>query len=218
MAVIHDETLRPNSGGSWVVRKGQRIRVEFSTVVDFVVFNLHTLTERFDQARTKANQSKIFLTNGDRLYSKLNGILMTIVEDMFKGTHDLQYGMCSKWSFDEWWRRREEPGFKALFERKGVKSREDLPPWGCYENIMTAVQNYPIVPLDIPSPLNIGQYMQIDAKTGMMSHAWVDHIPEPGTHLDLRAEMDCLCAASADPGMGKAGRPGQPVRVQVFDS
>ena len=34
-----------------------------------------------------------------------------------------------------------------------MTSREDLPLWGCYENIMTALQNYPIMPLDIPAPV-----------------------------------------------------------------
>jgi uncharacterized protein YcgI (DUF1989 family) len=221
MAVIHDETVRVNSGAAWVVRKGQRIRVNFDTVMDFVVFNLDNLTERFDQARTKANQSKIWVTRGDVLYSKINTVMMTIVEDTYqgKGKHDLQYGMCSKWSFDEWWRRREEPRFREWFARGGVARREDLPLWGCYENLMTALQNYPITPLDIPAPLNIGQSMDIDAKTGIMTHAWADRDrPDPGTYIDLRAEMDCLCAGSADPGMGKVGRAGQPVRVQIFDS
>ena len=29
---------------------------------------------------------------------------------------------------------------------------------------MTALQNYPIIPLDIPAPLNIGQHMELDEK------------------------------------------------------
>jgi uncharacterized protein YcgI (DUF1989 family) len=71
------------------MEKGQRVRISFQSIVDFVVFNRDNLSERFDQARTKANQGKIYLTTGDRLLSKLNTTMMTIVDDTFKGTHDL---------------------------------------------------------------------------------------------------------------------------------
>lgn len=220
MAVLHDEVVRVNSGGAWVVMKGQRIRINYESVMDFVVFNLHNLNERFDQARTKANQGKIYISTGDRLYSKLNHVMMTIVADTYKGHHDLQYGMCSKRSFDEWWERRKEPQFKDWFKERGVTKREDLPLWGCYENIMNALQDYPIMPLDIPAPFNIGQSMDIEPTTGKFIFAGLDRdIPEPGTYIELRAEMDCLCAGSNDPGLGKlAGKYcAKPIRVQIFD-
>ena len=76
MKVIFQETMRVNSGKSWIVRKGQRIRINFESIMDFVVFDLHNLHDRFDQARTKANQGKIYISTGDRLYSKLNTVLM----------------------------------------------------------------------------------------------------------------------------------------------
>jgi ornithine cyclodeaminase/alanine dehydrogenase-like protein (mu-crystallin family) len=43
------------------------------TIVDFVVFDHANLRERFDQARTKANQDKIFITRADYLFSKSTG-------------------------------------------------------------------------------------------------------------------------------------------------
>jgi uncharacterized protein len=225
MNVLHDETLRVNSGGSWKVMKGQRIRITFQSVVDFVVFNLDNLSERFDQARTKANQGKIYVTTGDMLMSKLNNSLMTIVEDTFKGTHDLQYGMCSACSYTMRWNKRDKSPWKELFAEAGVTEREDLPLWGCFENIMTALQNYPIIPLDIPAPFNIGQHMTIDPATGKMTSAYRrdNHhsMFNPAPHIDLRADMNCLCAASCDPGAGKLGAfrgfYAKPVHVQIFD-
>lgn len=197
--------------------KGQRVRIIFESIVDFVVFNLDNLSERFDQARTKANLGKIYISTGDVLYSKLNHVMMTIVEDTYKGHHDLQYGMCSGRSYDEWWKRRNEPQFKDWFKEKGVTKREDLPLWGCYENIMNALQNYPSLPLDIPSPFNIGQSMDIEPATGKLIWALLDRdIPEPGTYIDLRAEMNCLCAVSNCPCMGKLGYA-KPARIQIFD-
>ena len=225
MKLLHEETIRVNSGSSWKLMKGQRIRITFQSIVDFVVFNLDNLSERFDQARTKANQGKIYVTTGDILVSKLNNTMMTIVEDTFQGNHDLQYGMCSACSYTTRWNSRNRAPWKELFADAGVTSREDLPLWGCYENIMTALQNYPIMPLDIPAPLNIGQHMGINGEPGVMTwaalydnHTWLF---DPVPHIDLRAEMDCLCAASCDPGTGKLGAArgfySKPVKVQIFD-
>src|ERR1700737_5167245 len=98
MQALHDRTLRVNSGHAGEMKKGQRVRITFQSIVDFVVLNLNNLQERFDQARTKANQGKIYLSTGDQLLAKTNTPMMTIVENTFKGTHDLQNGMCSKCS------------------------------------------------------------------------------------------------------------------------
>lgn len=216
MAIIHDEVMPVNTGSSWVVRKGQRIRIIFQSVMDFVVFDYDNFYERFDQARTKANQSKIFLSPGDVLYSKLNRVMMTITADTYKLHHDLQYGMCSKYSYDNWWGKRNEPQFREWFKEKGVTKREDLPLWGCYEDIMMALQNYPILPVDIPSPLNIGMGMEINPKTGQLIFAYTkQEPPELGTHIEFRAEMDCLCAGSCCPQHGKLGWAA-PIRVQLF--
>ena len=72
MALLHDELMRVNSVSLCVVMKGQRISIIFESIMDFVVFNLDNLNERFDQARTKANQGKVYISTGDVLYSKLN--------------------------------------------------------------------------------------------------------------------------------------------------
>lgn len=144
--------------------------------------------------------------------------MMTIVEDTYKGHHDLQYGMCSGKSFDDWWARRDQPPWKEWFAQKGVTRREDLPLWGCYENITNSLQNYPILPLDIPAPFNIGQSVDIEPTTGKMINAWHDRdIPDPGTYIDLRAEMDCLCAASVGPAMGKLFGRAKPATIIIFD-
>src|SRR5512147_2823117 len=97
MYVLTSQVVPKNSGAAFKVLKGQRIRIAGRSIVDFVAFNLRDLTERFDQARTKTNQVKIFVSTGDLLYSKRNNPMLTIVEDTFAaGRHDLQKGMCSR--------------------------------------------------------------------------------------------------------------------------
>jgi len=211
MAVLESVVVQKNSGRSFVVKKGQTFRVAGSTVVDFVAFNLHNLRERFDQARTKTNQVKIFISTGDQLFSKLNNPLLTIVEDTFKeGKHDLQKGMCSK--------KRFELVAKGLAQRKfaeGVdlnpQRPEDIPDHGCWENLIDALKDWDVPPEDIPSPLNLWQTMKIDPETGAMLDTMVR--PKTEAYVDFRAEMDCLVAVSACPQSGR----GEAIRVEIFD-
>jgi uncharacterized protein YcgI (DUF1989 family) len=211
MAVLETRMVAKNSGVAVEVEKGQRLRIAGKSIVDFVAFNLHDLNERFDQARTKTNQVKIFLSTGDVLYSKRNNPMLTIVEDTFKeGRHDLQKGMCSRKRFE----MVAQGTAKRVFV-EGVdinpKSAEEIPDHGCWENLSAAVKRWDISPDDIPSPFNIFQCMRIDPETGIMYDTMIR--PKDEGHVDFRAEMDCLVAVSACPESGR----GQGIRVEIFD-
>ena len=211
MALLQSEVVPKNSGKAFAVKKGQRLRVAGRTVVDFVAFNLRDVRERFDQARTKTNQAKIFISSGDQLVSKLNNPLLTIVEDTFtEGTHDLQKGMCSK--------KRFELVAKGVAKRvfaEGVDMNpqrpEEIPDHGCWENLSEALKPWNIPPEDIPSPFNIFQTMRIDPDTGAMLDTMIR--PKQEAHVDFRAEMDCLVGVSACPQSGR----GEAIRVEIFD-
>lgn len=218
--MLQDQIVPWNTGASFIVKKGQRIRVIAESTVDFVVFNADNLYERFDQARTilphaGAGKEKIYISTGDGLYSKLLNRMMTIVEDTYKGHHDLQHGLCCRFRKDDQWARRDEPAIKALFEKHGVTKRDDLSYHGCWENLSNVLQNYPILPLDIPSPLGLFTSVEVGPDGRMIDRRDRDR-PEPGkpAHVDLKAEMNCLVALSACPEHVMGGKA---VRVQVFD-
>lgn len=199
--VIEEVLIPANSARAFVVNRGQVIRVitpKGGTVGDFVAFNAANLKERFDQARTKANQGKIFLTTGDSLISKFSNVMFTIVEDTYK-THDLQYGMCSKWIFDNVTSTQE------LCRKLG----RPLPTRGCWENLTDALQPWNIPKEDIPSPFNIFQTVKIDGQTGQMENLPVE--TKSGDYIDLRAEMDCVAAISVSPIFG------QPLQIQILE-
>jgi uncharacterized protein YcgI (DUF1989 family) len=207
--VLQSETVPKNSGRAYTVRKGQRVRIAGRSIVDFVAFNLHDLNERFDQARTKTNQAKIFISTGDVLFSKRNNPMLTILEDTFKeGRHDLQKGMCSRKRFE-----MVAAGAAKRIFAEGVdlnpKKTEDIPDHGCWENLSAAVKPWNIVADDVPSPFNIFQCMRIDPDTGIMYDTMIR--PHGEAHVDFKAEMDCLVALSACPESGR----GQPVRVEI---
>ena len=212
MKAILNEVVPKNSGKAFVVKKGQRIRVEGKSIVDFVAFNLHDLKERFDQARTKTNQAKVFISTGDHLYSKSNNIILTIMADTFKeGRHDLQKGMCS--------RKRFEMVAQGLARRDFVggvdpnpKTEAEIPDHGCWENLTAALEPWAVAPEDIPSPFNIFQTMTIDPDSGKMLDTFVR--PKEGAYVEFEAAMDCLVALSACPESGR----GQAVKVQIFNT
>ena len=98
---VLEAAIPRNSGWASSLSKGQVLRVIGTSIADFVAFNQNDLTERFDQARTKVYNRKIFISTGDVLMSKSNHPLLIILEDTYKaGTHDLQHGMCSRSRFE----------------------------------------------------------------------------------------------------------------------
>lgn len=206
---VGENIIRNNTGMAFIVKKGRIIRVAGESTADFVVFNLNDVNERFDQARTKVDQGKIYVSTGDALISKLNNVMMTIVEDTYEGAHDLQKGMCST-SFYEKWGDKIFEIYGATWKKLGRK-REAAPDHGCWENLTAALRPWNVRPEDIPSPLNIFQTMVINAKTGAMRYATIR--PVPGTHMDLRAEMDCLVGISACPEGGR----GKDLKVSVYE-
>lgn len=206
MKKLREETVPSNTGWTAELKKGEVIRIDAMTTVDFVAFSLQNLRERFDQARTKVYNMKIFISTGDKLMSRSNQHLMTIIEDTYReGTHDLQKGMCSGYRFQL---ARQEGRLREYYHRD-----VEIPDHGCWENLSQALKPYGIPPEDIPSPFNLYQTMKIDGATGRMEHTTIR--PKPGTYVDLKAEMDLLIALSACPDLPVGGKP---VRVTIYEA
>ncbi len=205
--MIADDLIPARQGGAWLVNRGQHIRVidtEGGQICDFVCFNADKLAERFSQARTKANQGKFTITTGDHLYSRDNNVMLTIVEDTYRD-HDLQWGMCSAWVFENV--RRKYHGMAETFSVGGPLG---LPPFGCYEVLQKALAPWAISPDNIPDPFNIFQTMDIQMAQRRL--AIVNGRSKPGDYVEMVAEMDTFCAASACPSTGR------PLRVQVYET
>ena len=208
MKKIKEETVPYNTGWAADLKKGQVLRITATTTVDFVCFRRENLEERFDQARTKVYNMKIFITTGDKLMGRNNQHMMTIIENTNReGTHDLQKGMCSGYRFQL---AKQEGKLKAYYHRD--YQDEEIPDHGCYENLSRALAAYGIVPEDIPNPFNLNQHMKIDGATGRMDHTTVR--AKPGSYVELRAEMNLLAALSACPDMPVGGKP---VDIMIYE-
>jgi len=205
MKTIIEAHVPHNTGWAGEMKKGQVIRIGATTTVDLVFFKLQNLRERFDQARTKVYNMKLFVTTGDKLMGRNNQHMMTILADGFtEGTHDLQKGMCSGYRFQL---AKQEGRLGEYYPRQ----ISEIPDHGCYENLSKVLAPYGFIPEDIPSPLNLNQHMKIDGVTGKMEHTQVR--PQPGNYMDIRAEMDLLVAFSACPDLPVGGKP---VDVKIY--
>ena len=201
MKKVKEEHVPYNTGWAGELKKGQVMRILATTTVDFVCLRRENLRERFDQARTKVYNGKIFLTTGDKLMGRNNQHMLTIIENTHQdGTHDLQKGMCSGYRFQ----LAKKEGRLREYYHRDFKD-EEIPDHGCYENLSRVLAPHGIAPEDIPNPFNLNQHMIIDGKTGVMEHTTVR--AKPGSYVDLRAEMDLLVALSACPDMPVGGQP-----------
>jgi len=206
MEKINEVHVLHNIGWAGELKQDQVIRISATTTVDFVCLRRQNLRERFDQARTKVYNMKLFITTGDKLMGRNNQHMMTILADGFKeGTHDLQKGMCSGYRFQL---AKQEGRLGEYYPRQ----ISEIPDHGCYENLSRALAPFGIIPEDIPSPFNLNQHMKIDGVTGRMEHTQVR--PRPGNYMELRAEMDLLVALSACPDLPVGG---QPVDVLIYE-
>ena len=206
--VLWERQLPRNTGFTFDVKAGQSVRITSQTIIDFVCFNRDNLRERFDQARTKANQRKIFISTGDQLISKLNNTMMTILADTFEGHHDLEEGMCSR-------KRHELAAAKGIWEKTYGRPVSEMPPRGCTENLGGVLAPYGIAIEDVPSPFNIFQHMIINPDTGELAHSHLRPKP-PGAYVTLRAEMDLLAALSTCPDLPAGGNTG--ATLALFDA
>ena len=208
MRTIADVELAANSGWAGAVGKGEVVRITAMTGVGVVAFNAGDLTERFDQARTKVYNMRIWMSEGEQMFTKLNNPMMTMIADGFagEGRHDLQYGMTSR----EVLRIAAETGQPTRWAH--LEGRV-VPDHGCLENFVEALRPWGIAASDVPMPLNLFQHAEIDTATGAIMPTRLR--PEKPVAVDLRAEMDLVVGISACLDF-EAPASGAPVRISLL--
>ena len=95
--VIEDVTVQPAEHWARVVPQGSRVRfidLEGKQAIDFLAYNAHDPSERYNAADTMKYAGTIFLTKGHGIYTDMGRKLFTIVEDTC-GRHDTIGGCCS---------------------------------------------------------------------------------------------------------------------------
>lgn len=199
-----DSFLVPKATGrALVVPKGHVLRItqpEGPQVVDLDAFNADNPREYLGSAVTRREEG-IHVSVGNRIWScpPWERHMFSIVADTVKhepspsGTrsHDFFMGRCSRSS------RKQRYG-------------SDTP--GCQEILAAAVESFGLTSDYVHDPFNVFMKTGMDAKGKAF---WEESDAAKGDYIDLRAEMACIVAISACPGMS-SGKGKNPVGIEIY--
>jgi|SRR5882724_4620601 len=161
------------------VRRGQRVKVINSKgqqVVDTWAFNAEDLGEFMSMEHSRIAIGHIIPAVGDALVTNRRRPILTLVEDTSGGIHDTLFAACDRWRY----------------ELLGCTEYHD----NCTDNLWAALGELGVAPQETPAPLNL--FMNIPVIDGNRVEIRPP-VSTPGSHVTLRAEMDCILAFSACP-------------------
>jgi hypothetical protein len=145
-------------------------------VVDTWAFAAADIREFMSMEHTRIYISRIIPNVGDPLVTNRRRPILTLAEDTSGGIHDTLVAACDRWRY----------------ELLGCVGYHD----NCTDNLAAGLAELGLTPPETPSPLNL--FMNIPVIDGNA----IDVLPPistPGSHVTLRAEIDCIVAFSACP-------------------
>lgn len=188
--------IPPQSGAGFRLRKGEVLRVidpDGEQVSDLFAFRDGEPACSLSSGRTIDYAGKIYLTRGDVLWSNDSRPMFTILEDDV-GRHDFLLTPCS------------QEMFEILYRHQGHHP-------SCFENLCHAFEPYGIRPEQISTTFNI--FMRVDvAADGAV--AVKPPLSKAGDRLELRAEMDLICALTACSAEGSNNGTFKPIDFEIL--
>jgi uncharacterized protein YcgI (DUF1989 family) len=169
--------IPPQSGAGFVVRRGEVLRVidPFGEQVsDLFAFREGDASCALSSGRSIDYASRIYLTTGDVLYANDSRAMFTIVADTV-GRHDFLLTPCS------------QEMFEILYHHHGHHP-------SCFENLSKAFDPFGIEPARITTTFNI--FMDVTVAADGEVRVLVPR-SKPGDCIELRAEMDMVCALTS---------------------
>jgi uncharacterized protein len=170
--------IPPRSGVSFLLKKGQRLKVvdiQGEQVSDLVCYNLHDRSEYLSSGRTIDYAETIFLSSGHPFYSNRSNIMFDMIEDTV-GRHDFLLTPCSA------------DTFRIIYGH-------EQPHRGCFGNLCAALKDHGIAADDIPISFNIFMHVAIDSETGRVSV--LPPKSKAGDYIVIQARMDLLVGLTA---------------------
>jgi uncharacterized protein YcgI (DUF1989 family) len=177
MTVLDRRHLAPQTGTSFVVRKGQQLKIidpRGEQVSDLTSFAHDDPTEWLSSGRTIDYANTIYVTTGHTLYSNRSRPMWTIVEDTV-GRHDFLLTPCSPETFT------------IIY-----KTTTHHP--SCFENLARHLAPFGIAPDAIPTTLNVFMNVVVEPNGALQI---LPPRSRSGDHLLLRAEMDLIVGVTA---------------------
>jgi uncharacterized protein len=190
--------IPPRSGVSFILKKGQRLKVidiEGEQVSDFICYHLHDKKEYLSSGRTIDYAETIFLTRGHPFYSNRSNIMFDILEDTV-GRHDFLLTPCSA------------DTFRIIYGH-------EHPHRGCFGNLCEALSPYGIAPDDIPVSFNIFMHVTVDSDTGKV--AVLPPKSRAGDYVVIKARMDLIVGLTACSAEMSNNYAFKPIGYEVID-
>ena len=183
------------TGTGFEVQTGDLIRItdlQGSQPVDFWAFCKEDHLEFLSCEHTKPSIGKLIPQVGDSAYTNRRRKIVTVVEDISPGQHDMQFAAC-------------DPTRYAELGAEGHHA-------SCQENLHTALEGFGITLQFTPQPWNLFTNFAIQPDDTI-------RIEPPdskaGDCILLRAEMDALIVVSACPQDLNPTCGGQPTDIRV---
>lgn len=187
--------IAPQSGAGFRLRAGDVLRVidpHGEQVSDLFAFREGEPDCSLSSGRSIDYAGKIYLSTGDVLWSNDSRPMFTILADEV-GRHDFLLTPCS------------QEMFEILYRHRGHHP-------SCFENLCRAFAPFGIEPARISTTFNI--FMRVDvAPDG--SVAVKPPLSTPGARIELRAEMDLVCALTACSAEGSNNGTFKPIDFEI---
>jgi uncharacterized protein YcgI (DUF1989 family) len=169
--------IAPQSGRGFRLQRGETLRVSDplgEQVADLYAFKEGDPACLLSSGRSIDYASKIYLTTRDLLYSNDSRVMFTIVADAV-GRHDFLLTPCS------------QEMFEILYRHQGHHP-------SCFENLYTALEPFGLDRSQISTTFNIFMNVSVDEQGAVRV---LPPLSKAGDWIELRAEMDLVCALTA---------------------
>lgn len=192
------------AGDSWIheIKAGQVFRIVAnggSQAVDTLFYSSWDTSERYSAQDTILAQRNIYLKAGTRLMSNLGRPMLTIVGDSF-GRHDTLTGACAAQSNQ----------VRYALEKRHMHN--------CRDNFLAAIASWrtSLDKRDLSPNVNFFVHAPVTAEGELTFSAGVS---EPGSFVEMRAEMDVIALVSACPQLNNFCNDynPKPIRVMIWD-
>ena len=170
--------ISPASGTAFLLKKGDClsvIDVEGQQVSDLFCVSAQDKRETLSCARSLDYADKLFLSEGDVLYSNRSQVMLTILKDSC-GRHDLLMPPCSL----------------KMFQIVANDSNFYHP--SCHENLVKNLEGFGVAPDYISNTFNIFMHVKVTEKGNLKIK---NPISQKMDRISLRAEMDLIVGLTA---------------------
>ncbi|WP_373032058.1 urea amidolyase associated protein UAAP1 [Sulfurovum sp.] len=191
--ILLDEVLP--GGGRWskIIKRGDKLRITTKDglgSLSAMFYNADSTAERFNSADTVKLQHNAYFGKGRVLYSELGRVLFSIIDDTTEGLFDAIAGISNPRIVKE---RFGEGDFEHIRNRYFKSDRE---------NFLVELGKYGMGKRDMIPAINF--FRKVDVKEGSKLELSSQRA-EPGSYIELRAEMNVLLVLSNTPHVMEEG-------------